>query len=121
METSGIQGQLPYASHAYMTQHPVNKKYYVSDYDPKWNVLTRDRAIEMSQEMRHRCDVTVFYTDRGWSSGMRAALQYCKDNDLKYEERTLDVEAISRSFPICTKEFIIAIISDDEPYEHLLL
>jgi len=57
-----------YASHAFMTQHPRAENYYVSDYDQKWTVLGRDRAIEMSQEIRKRCDLTVFYEDLVWSS-----------------------------------------------------
>jgi len=39
----------------------------------------RDRAIDMSQEMRRRCDLTVFYEDLGWGSGMKSAKQYCED------------------------------------------
>lgn len=39
--------ECPYASHAYMTQHPRCKNYFVSDYDAKWDILTREQAISM--------------------------------------------------------------------------
>jgi len=114
LETGGIYNQLPYASHSYMTQHPLHKNYFVCDYNPKWDVLTRDKAINMSQRMRNRCDKTVFYTDLGWSSGMKAALQFCKDNGLPYEERKLDGTRLAEKFQFCRKEFSDAILSGKE-------
>lgn len=119
LETGVIYGQLAYASHSYMTQHPLHKNYFVCDYNPKWDVLTRDQAIEMSQRMRHRCDQTIFYTDLGWSSGMKAALKYCRDHNLSYSERTLNAQRLSEKIPFTKKEFSEAIINKKE-YKHFL-
>ena len=77
----------------------------------KVDVLTRDQAIERSQRMRSRCDITVFYTDMGWSSGMKAAKKYCIDNDMNYEERTLDVKSLANLISFCTEEFCDAILN----------
>ena len=52
--------ECPYASHAVMTRHPRAKSYFVSDYDDKWNILTRDNAIKVSQNFRHVCTKSVF-------------------------------------------------------------
>ena len=93
-----LHGEMPYASHSCMTQHPRCKNFY----DKKWNVLTRDGAIEASQCMRLRCDKTVFYMDRGWSSGMQAAEVFCK-------ERKLNVKELEGKIPFITTEFINAI------------
>lgn len=109
-ETTACYGELHYASHSYMTQHPRAKNYYVSDYDPKWTVVGRDPAIAMSQEMRRRCDMTVFYTDLGWSSGMKSALEYCKKYNLPYTERKLNREKLAERVPYCTIEFINAVV-----------
>ena len=109
---SGIlHDECAYASHGWMTQHPRCKKYFVSDYDTKWDVLTRDQAIERSQRMRIRCDKTIFYTDLGWSSGMKSAKQYCIDNKLPFEERELDVENLSNIIEFCSKSFCDAILN----------
>lgn len=102
-----------------MTQHPRCKDFYVSDYDHKWNVWSRDGAIETSQRMRHRCDKTVFYTDRGWSNGMRAAKKYCQIHGLPYEERTLDTELLEEKVSFCSSDFSQKVIGD-ESYKHLL-
>lgn len=111
--------ECPYASHGLMTQHPRAKATFVSDYDAKWNVVTRDGAIEMSHRIRHRSDRTVFYVDRGWSRGMLAAKEYCEANNLPYSVRALKIDELSYAIPFCSKEFCHAII-DDKPYEHYL-
>jgi hypothetical protein len=113
MSDSGVlHNECPYASHAYMTQHPRAKNYFVSDYDNKWNILTRESAIERSQEMRRRCNKTVFYTDRGWSRGMKDAKDYCIKNNLPYEERTVDISALSKKIFFLNEEFCRAVIND---------
>lgn len=108
-----------YASHGWMTQHPRAKHFFVSDYDEKWDVLRRDQAICMSQRIRHRCDKTVFYVDLGWSSGMKAAKAYCEEHNLPYEERTLNADELSSRISFCSKDFIQAIIMNQE-YEKYL-
>ena len=109
-----------YASHAYMTQHPRHKTFFVSDYDKKWDVLSREGAITRSQLMRKRCDKTVFYTDRGWSSGMKSAKKYCEDNSLPYEERSVDVNQLSDKISFLSKDFCEAVIND-KPYEEFFM
>lgn len=89
--------ECPYASHIGMTMHARASKYYCSDYDEKWNLLTREQAIRLSHNIRHRCDFTVFYVDRGWSTGMKAALEYCTKNQLPYEIRSIDTYHLSKT------------------------
>ena len=115
-----LHDECPYASHGWMTQHPRCKTLFVSDYDAKWDVLTRDAAIEMSQRIRRRCDKTVFYTDLGWSTGMEAARQFCVDNDLPFEERKLDATNLAAQVGFCSKEFITSIIDEGGDYQALL-
>lgn len=115
-----LHNELPYASHCYMTQHPRCKNFYVSDYDKKWDVWTRETAIESSQRMRHRCDKTVFYTDRGWSRGMQAAKAYCQSHGLPFEERRLHTEALAERVPFLSTTFTNAIISADQDYSRML-
>jgi hypothetical protein len=114
-----LHDECPYASHASMTQHPRSKNMFVSDYDKKWDVFTRDKAIHMSQRMRKRCDKTVFYIDLGWSNGMKEAIKYCEKNGLPYEERKIDVSKLSEKISFCSKEFCEAIL-EGKSYEHFL-
>jgi len=118
-DSSLLHGECPYASHGWMTQHPRAKNYFVSDYDHKWDVLTRDEAIKRSQLMRHKLDMTVFYTDLGWSRGMLAAKEYCQENKLPYVERTLDVTQLAEKCPFCTVDFCNAIIQKQD-YLHFM-
>jgi len=118
-ESGVVYGECAYASHAYMTQHPRKKDYFVSDYDAKWNLLDRDQAIARSQAMRHRADVTVFYTDLGWSKGMLAAKSYCQEQNLAFVERKLDIPRLAKSFPYLTEKFCRAIL-DKQPYKQFL-
>ena len=115
-----LHNECPYASHQSMTQHPRATNLFVSDYDSKWDVLTRESAIAFSQRIRRRCDKTVFYTDRGWSTGMKAAKQFCIDNNLPYEERTLNVAGLSSRVPFCSSEFCYHIINNHLPYKQFL-
>lgn len=119
-ECGVLHNELPYASHAIMTQHSRCKNHYVSDYNKKWNVLTRDYAIKVSQRMRHRCDRTVFYIDRGWSTGMKAAKLYCQTHGLPFEERQLNAKGLAVKVPYMTEEFCNSVIADDGNYEKML-
>lgn len=119
LEAAVIYNELPYASHACMTQHPRHVTYFVSDYDPKWDGLTREQAIEMSQRMRLRCDKTVFYTDLGWSSGMKMARQFCQENNLPYEERQVNAKRLAEHISFCSEDFTLALIQNQE-YKNML-
>lgn len=119
IETTSLYDECYYASHGLMTQHPRSKNFFVSDYEPKWDVLTRDTAIELSQRIRIRCDKTVFYVDLGWSSGMKMAKKYCEDHNLPYEVRHLDIDQLSTKVPFLSKDFCHAIINE-QPYKDFL-
>lgn len=111
MDAAVVHGESPTASHAQMTQHPRAQGYFVSDYDPKWDVLTRDGAIALSQALRHKCDKTVFYTDLGWSRGMTAAREYCQQHNLPFEVRTIQPAKLAATAPqMLTTEFIQAVL-----------
>lgn len=111
IESTTLYDELPYASHACLTQHPRHKQYFTSDSDSKWNVLTRDGAIRLSGRMRHNTDRSIFYTDLGWSRGMRMALGYCVKHGIPYEERKLNIYELSRQVPFLTSEFIETILN----------
>ena len=105
-----IYGESPYASHGVMTRHPRAKNYFVSDYDSKWDILTREGAISLSQNFRHLVKKTVFYVDRGWSSGMKSAKKYCIENDLPYEIRKVNLDTLPKKIPFLTRDFCLALI-----------
>jgi len=120
MFDSGVlHGEMPVASHAYMTQHPRAKNYFVSDYADKWDVFTRDQAIARAQALRHMCSKTIFYVDRGWSMGMKAAKEYCQTHNLPFEERTLNVKTLAQKIPFCSVELSQAIINGENYHQFL--
>ena len=113
-------GEMAVATHSSMTAHPCALHYFVSDYDKKWDVFSREEAIARGQVLRKRCDNTVFYQDLGWSRGMLSALEFCKANDLPFEIRNLDVDGVlSLRAPLITRELVTAILHGDD-YSHLL-
>jgi hypothetical protein len=116
---AALKDECPYASHGLMTQHPRCKNFFVSDYDKKWDVLTREQAIDMAQRIRRRTDKTVFYTDLGWSSGMKAAKEFCEKNFITYEERKIDIKSLSQKIGFCSVDFCNSIISS-KPYADYL-
>lgn len=71
-------GESPYASHQMLTEA-------FNDLDPHERAL----GITVGFAWRRVAAITVFYVDRGWSRGMRLALDDCESNGLPYEERTL--------------------------------
>jgi hypothetical protein len=119
IDCSIVRGEVPYSSHSYMTQHPRAKSMFVSDYDAKWDILTREEAIAASQLVRARCDKTVFYTDRGWSSGMKAAKIFCQTHGLPFEERTLNIPALAAKASFLTEAFCQAVVGN-QAYEQYL-
>ena len=108
---AAARNEMPVSTHNCMTQHPMCQTYYVPDNHAKWDVLTRERAIDMGQALRLRCDETIFYEDMGWSSGMNAALEYCKKHQLAFQIRRLDISLVlSWKSSIISQEFIQAVL-----------
>lgn len=75
-----LRGESPYASHGLLTQPGV-----LDDLDPEQRAL----GIAAGFAWREAAAVTVFYTNLGWSNGMRAALRDCIDRGLPHELRGL--------------------------------
>jgi len=80
MRDSLLRGEAPYASHGLYTQPGV-----LDDNEPDERAL----GIAAGFAWRVVADRTVFYVDRGWSSGMLAGLQDCKELGLPFVVRTL--------------------------------
>ncbi|AGZ17749.1 hypothetical protein HOR54_gp36 [Vibrio phage Vp670] len=81
MHDALLRGEAPYASHLLYTQPNV-----LDDSVPE----ERKLGIEAGFAWKHQAGVlTVFYTDCGWSQGMRMAHTYCIANNLPYEIRSL--------------------------------
>ncbi|MBP7708464.1 hypothetical protein KA107_02170 [Candidatus Pacearchaeota archaeon] len=82
--------EVPYASHLLFTQVVLNgRHFYVPDnFEDKFG-LGRERAIIMTDEIRKRVDKLVFYTDRGFSNGMRHAKELAIREKIPFEERKL--------------------------------
>lgn len=118
-------GRMPTSSHGSMTIHPACLHLFVKDDDEKWTVFGRDECIARANDLRRLCAKTVFYVDRGMSRGMKAALQYCKKNNLPYEKRRVDVEALANlNAPKLPREFIKSVCSADSVesathYQHI--
>jgi hypothetical protein len=113
-------GEMPVATHAFMTTHPAALHYYVSDYAKEWDVYSREEAIARGQVLRRRCDLTVVYADLGMSTGMKAAVHYCQQHGLPYEVRHLDIDLVlSIKAPLITRELVTAILEGTD-YRKLL-
>jgi len=110
-------GEMPCSSHDDMTQHPAKKDFYVSDYDEQWTIYGRDGAIEGAHSLRALCAKTVFYTDRGISTGMKAGIEYCKQHNIPYEMRTLNIDnVLSYGNKLMPRRFVEAVVNG-EPYQ----
>lgn len=92
-------GYVPLDSHGSMTRHPMATTTHVCDYDTKWNLLTRDGAIDVAHNIRMACKITLFYIDRGWSRGMLQAKALCDKHGLPYEVRRVNVQRIMQTYP----------------------
>jgi hypothetical protein len=78
-------GEAPITLHGLLLTLPRR-----SLYSPDVAVIyDRRHALECRASARRVCDMVVFYTDRGWSPGMLAALEECKASNKPYEERRL--------------------------------
>jgi hypothetical protein len=71
-------GEIPFASHLFYTQ-------VLNDKIPE----QRKQGIDLGDQIRLKCDYTVFYIDLGWSKGMVHGLVYCQNNGLARKERNL--------------------------------
>jgi hypothetical protein len=80
MKDSLMRGEAPLASHLLYPQPGI-----LSDADPK----ERQHGIDAGLAWGAIADCHVFYTDRGWSPGMIAALDYCLKNRRSTEMRSL--------------------------------
>jgi hypothetical protein len=108
-------------THGSMTQHPCCPTYFVPDNSQKWNVLTREGAIHLGQALRVAAKKTVFYEDLGWSTGMKAGLEFCIKHDLPYEVRKLDVvRVLSFKSELITQAFIEDLLSGKDYSSHLV-
>lgn len=74
-------GEAPIASHLLYTQDGI-----LQDSLP----LERKCGIEAGLAWSHVADLHAFYIDRGWSNGMRAALDFCIRTHQEYEFRSLE-------------------------------
>ena len=114
-------GEMPVSTHGSMTMHPVALNYFVSDFDPKWDVFTRAQAISRGNVLRRLCEKTVFYVDLGMSRGMLEAKAYCEANKLPYEVRTLDVSRVlAFKAEMITQQFVEAILDKDANFYTML-
>jgi len=112
--------EMPCASHDDMTQHPAKVDFYVSDYEPEWDVYTRDEAINGAHALRALCAKTIFYVDLGESRGMKAGMEYCKKHNIPYEVRKLNYDnVLSLKADLISREFIDAILTG-KSYEKYL-
>ena len=73
-----FRGDSAYASHLMLTEA-------LDDLDP----AERKLGIELGLAWRRRADMRIFYTDRGWSPGMKAARDLYAAEGLTYELRRL--------------------------------
>ena len=78
MRDSINRGEAPIASHLLYTQEGILK-----DEIP----IERELGINAGLAWKEVADIHVFYVDYGYSPGMKYALQYATDNNIKIEER----------------------------------
>lgn len=76
-----MKGESSQASHLYYTQ-------FLDDNKPEERAL----GMRLGLAWREVADYSVFYTDRGWSRGMLAALHTAINNGLPFKVRALDGE-----------------------------
>jgi len=77
--------EAPFASHRMYTDA-------LDDNDPH----QRQQGIIAGLTFAARCDKRVFYVDLGWSGGMKAALEWYKENGLSYEVRSIHIDNKTR-------------------------
>ena len=72
-------GECPFASHLLYTQ--------VLDDS---NADERSSGIALGMEVTKRADLVAIYTDNGVTQGMDLGLRFAKENNIKFEYRTLN-------------------------------
>jgi hypothetical protein len=75
-----LRGEAPFASHLLYTQRGILKDEIATE---------RKLGMTAGWEWGSHGDAYVFYTDRGFSGGMNAALNIAKANGYKVEYRSL--------------------------------
>jgi len=112
--------ELGVSTHGSMTQHPTCKSYFVPDGDAKWDVMTREGAIQLGQALRMAAKKTVFYEDLGWSRGMKAGMELCVKQGLSFEVRKLDIKnVLSFKAQMISQEFIEDLLAGNDYSHHL--
>lgn len=76
-----LRGEAPIGSHLIYTQPGI-----LRDEDP----AERKLGIELGFAWGDKAELHCFYTDRGWSRGMKAAFARCLAMEYRYELRALD-------------------------------
>lgn len=86
-----VHNEAPYASHLIHPQTVSDQGFieYASDTHSDKYGVGRDRILEITNVLRKKCDKFVFYMDRGFSYGMRQALDLAIKNNIPYEYRNL--------------------------------
>lgn len=87
MTTLRRKGFFPFASHVQWTMHHLAPHFYVTDFDPKYQLQNCGRAVSMEQLkcIRRRCAQVLFFTERGTSSGMKEGLDHCSEEGLRHQ------------------------------------
>ncbi|WP_047308831.1 hypothetical protein [Rhodopseudomonas palustris] len=93
-----MRGESPQASHLLFTQ-------FMNDFVP----AERELGIALGLAWRRVADYSVFYTDRGWSSGMNAAL----DSAIA-ERRPFVLRAIDGPIKMPTYRKMVVLCESDE-------
>lgn len=88
-------GEAPVALHLLYTALPDGE--FVSDSTPIEGMPGREKCLERCRAMRNKCDLVVFYVDKGWSHGMKQALEEVIADSRPYIFRSLDLGAIKES------------------------
>jgi hypothetical protein len=70
--------EVPFASHLFFTQ-------FLDDNNPDHRII----GTSMGFDFWERADLVVFYTDYGWSNGMKDALVKAVSEDKPFEKRVL--------------------------------
>jgi hypothetical protein len=84
------EGMAPFASHLIYDQPGI-----LDDLVPEERTLGIRAGIAWAES----ADKRIFFTDYGWSNGMRAAKSFFDENSISYEERTIGLNPEIRTAP----------------------
>ena len=90
--------ETPYASHLLYT-----RKYVLDDTKPD----ERKLGIEAGFEWREATNMTVFYIDVGFTTGMDLGLEHCKEIDKPHAVRRLPKELWYKFGIVCAEENLL--------------